>query len=97
LSEASPRNPELPDGAKEALDVVLELLAGDPRAPSSVRDPERAWKVHVADSLAGLDVEELREARRIADVGAGAGFPGIVLAAALPEAHVDLIESIARK
>ena len=40
---------------------------------------------------------EVRTARRIADVGAGAGFPGLVLAAALPEAEVDLIESVHRK
>lgn len=53
--------------------------------------------MHVEDSLAGLDVAELREARRIADIGSGAGFPGIVLAAALPAAKVDLIESIGRK
>jgi 16S rRNA (guanine527-N7)-methyltransferase len=34
---------------------------------------------------------------RIADVGAGAGFPGLALAVALNESQVDLIESIGRK
>ncbi len=58
---------------------------------------ERAWQVHVADSLTGLEVPELREAKKIADIGAGAGFPGLVLAVALPGAQVDLIESIGRK
>jgi 16S rRNA (guanine527-N7)-methyltransferase len=53
--------------------------------------------VHVADSLSGLEVEELAGARRIADVGAGAGFPGLVLAIALPATRVDLIESAGRK
>jgi 16S rRNA (guanine527-N7)-methyltransferase len=42
-------------------------------------------------------VEDLAAAERIADVGAGAGFPGLVIAAALPRARVDLIESIGRK
>jgi 16S rRNA (guanine527-N7)-methyltransferase len=42
-------------------------------------------------------VPELRAAGTIADVGSGAGFPGFVLAVALPEARVDLIESVARK
>jgi 16S rRNA (guanine527-N7)-methyltransferase len=51
----------------------------------------------VADSLSGLEVPALREARRIADLGAGAGFPGLVLAVALPFARVDLIESGRRK
>ena len=54
--------------------------------------------MHVADSLSGLEVgAALTAARRIADVGAGAGFPGLVLAIALPEAEVDLIESAGRK
>ena len=59
--------------------------------------PEEALDVHVADSLSGLEVDSLARARRIADVGAGAGFPGLVLAIALPRARVDLIESAGRK
>jgi 16S rRNA (guanine527-N7)-methyltransferase len=81
---------------RERLGKVLELLAEERAAVSSVVD-ERAWKVHVADSLTGLEVPELRAASRIADVGAGAGFPGLALAVALPAAEVDLIESVGRK
>lgn len=51
----------------------------------------------MADSLSGLEVSELSSARRIADIGAGAGFPGLVLAIALPRAQVDLVESAGRK
>jgi 16S rRNA (guanine527-N7)-methyltransferase len=51
----------------------------------------------VEDSLTGLEVRDLGAARRIADIGAGAGFPGLVLAIALPRAQVDLIESAGRK
>lgn len=82
--------------ARAKLETVLELLAQERASVSSVVD-QRAWQVHVADSLTGLEVAELREARRIADVGAGAGFPGLVLAVALPAAQVDLIESVGRK
>jgi 16S rRNA (guanine527-N7)-methyltransferase len=53
--------------------------------------------VHVEDSLTGLEVPELAKAGRIADIGSGAGFPGLVLAVALPESQVDLIESVGRK
>jgi 16S rRNA (guanine527-N7)-methyltransferase len=53
--------------------------------------------VHVADSLSGLEADDLTRARRIADVGAGAGFPGLPLAIALPGTKVDLIESSGRK
>lgn len=82
--------------AREQLGAVLDLLAEERASVSSVVD-ERAWQVHVADSLTGLEVEELQRARQIADVGAGAGFPGLVLAVALPEAEVALVESIGRK
>jgi 16S rRNA (guanine527-N7)-methyltransferase len=81
---------------RRSLETVLALLAEERASVSSVVD-QRAWKVHVEDSLTGLEVPELRRASRIADVGAGAGFPGLVLAVALPEAQVDLIESIGRK
>ena len=84
-------------GARAALGRILDLLASDPRSLTSVRDPGRAWEVHVADSLAGLEVAELAAASAIADLGAGAGFPGLVLAAALPAARVDLVESVGRK
>lgn len=83
--------------AQAALERILDLLARERASVSSVVDPAQAWKVHVADSLSGLEVDELRQARRIADIGAGAGFPGLVLAVALPNAAVDLIESVGRK
>jgi 16S rRNA (guanine527-N7)-methyltransferase len=82
--------------ARAALRKVLDLLAEERASVSSITDA-RAWKVHVADSLTGLEVPELREASHIADIGSGAGFPGLALAAALPSAEVDLIESVGRK
>jgi 16S rRNA (guanine527-N7)-methyltransferase len=86
----------LDEDARRRLQVVLDLLAEERASVSSVVD-ERAWRVHVVDSLTGLEVPELREAGRIADVGAGAGFPGLALAVALPQAQIDLIESVGRK
>jgi 16S rRNA (guanine527-N7)-methyltransferase len=76
---------------------VLALLAEERASVSSVTTPARAWQVHVVDSLTGLEVDELASARRIADIGSGAGFPGLVLAVALPNSQLDLIESIGRK
>jgi 16S rRNA (guanine527-N7)-methyltransferase len=88
--------PALDATARAKLETVLALLAEERASVSSVVD-ERAWQVHVVDSLTGLEVAELRGAGRVADIGAGAGFPGLVLAVALPGAQVDLIESVGRK
>jgi 16S rRNA (guanine527-N7)-methyltransferase len=79
------------------LTALLDTLAEDEHAPTTVRDPVAAAGVHIADSLAGLELDVVRSARAVADLGAGAGFPGLPLAVALPEAHVALVESIARK
>jgi 16S rRNA (guanine527-N7)-methyltransferase len=86
----------LPPAAEPALDQLLRMLA-EPQAPISASTVDRARDVHIADSLSGLELEPVRSARRIADLGSGAGLPGLVLAAAQPEAGVDLIESLDRK
>jgi 16S rRNA (guanine527-N7)-methyltransferase len=83
--------------ATAAIERLLDLVANEPAAPTTVRDRAEAVDVHVADSLSGLELAAVRGARRIADLGAGAGFPGLVLAAALPDARVTLVESVKRK
>jgi 16S rRNA (guanine527-N7)-methyltransferase len=75
---------------------LLELLAEDAHAPTTIRDPAAAVDAHVADSLVCLESEVLRNARQIADLGPGAGFPGLPLAIALPRASVALVESSGR-
>lgn len=77
--------------------LLLELLARDEHAPSAVREPERAVDVHIADSLSALELPIVAAAQSIADLGSGAGFPGIPLAIALPHASVTLVDSSKRK
>jgi 16S rRNA (guanine527-N7)-methyltransferase len=79
-----------------ALRAVLELQAEDPTASTTVRDPEAAADRHVADSLVALEIPAVGAARRIVDIGSGAGWPGLALAAALPSARVALVESAVR-
>jgi 16S rRNA (guanine527-N7)-methyltransferase len=86
----------LPPAQTNRLVRLLALLATS-EAPTSVKDPARAVDVHIADSLAGLEVQEIRAAGLIADIGSGAGLPGLVLATVVPEARVVLVESVGRK
>jgi 16S rRNA (guanine527-N7)-methyltransferase len=98
VQDAPPPPDRFLDEAQRAtITRVLELLQEERASVSSVTDPARAWRVHVADSLTGLEFKELASAWRIADIGSGAGFPGLVLAVALPDSRVDLIESVGRK
>jgi 16S rRNA (guanine527-N7)-methyltransferase len=91
------RRHSLGAGAADQLDLLLTALEAEPDPPTTARARPDAVRIHVADSLTGLEVADLHSAARIADIGAGAGFPGLVLAVALPEAKVDLIESAGRK
>lgn len=77
------------------LRALLVLLAADSHAPTPIREPAAAVDAHVADSLSGLAT--IAEAESIADLGSGAGFPGLVLAAARPFARVTLVESAGRR
>jgi 16S rRNA (guanine527-N7)-methyltransferase len=88
---------DLSAGQLEKLEAVLLALERDEHAPTAIRAAEDAARLHVADSLVALELEPVRAAQRIADLGSGAGFPGLALAAALPAAHVSLVESQRRR
>jgi 16S rRNA (guanine527-N7)-methyltransferase len=94
--EAMLKQRGLATAAADPLRSLLGLLA-TLEAPTSVHDPQTGIRVHIADSLTGLDIPEVRDAGVIADLGAGAGLPGLVLAAVLPRARVILVESARRK
>lgn len=87
----------LPSGAGSQLTALLAALTDDPHAPTTLRDPKTAVGDHLADSLVALELPAVREGRQVADLGAGAGLPGLPLAIALPAATVSLVESNGRK
>lgn len=99
---------ELADGAADALQGLVRLVdwgqanfvpRSDPSASAGdrrgLRAPSRRTALNLlAESLSGLELEAVRAARRVADIGSGAGFPGLVLAIALPQARLALIEKV---
>ena len=76
----------LSQGQVSQLGALLNLTESDKHAPTTVRRAERAVDVHVADSLTALDLDRVRSAASIADLGSGSGFPGLALAVAVPGA-----------
>lgn len=88
---------ELSANAASRLAKLLEVLASDEHAPTTIRAPAEAVRTHIADSLVALELSEIHVATVVADLGAGAGFPGLPLAVVLPQATIALVESNARK
>ncbi|WIG54402.1 MAG: 16S rRNA (guanine(527)-N(7))-methyltransferase [Rhodanobacteraceae bacterium] len=87
---------ELPVDAQEKLLAYLDLLAKWNRTYNltAVRDPEDMVSRHLLDSLAVLPFVH---GETLADLGSGAGLPGIPLAIARPDIAVTLIESNGKK
>jgi 16S rRNA (guanine527-N7)-methyltransferase len=61
---------------------------------TAITDPEQMITHHLLDSLA---ISPDLTGTRVADVGTGAGFPGLPLAVANPQRHFTLIDSNAKK
>src|SRR5438105_127511 len=88
---------ELAPVAAEKLERYLELLLTWNRKINltAITEPTEIVDRHFLDSLAVLPA--LGPAATLVDVGAGAGFPGAVLAIARPELRIACVESIRKK
>jgi 16S rRNA (guanine527-N7)-methyltransferase len=86
---------EVSDDNLAAYRTHLELLLQhNARAGlTSITDPADIAIKHFVDSLTCLLAREIAPGDCVADVGSGAGFPGLVLAVARPHAQYTLIES----
>lgn len=89
--------PELDRAQQDRLRTYLEtlLLWRDRVALISTADPVRLVEHHILDAL--HVTPQLVGRRRLADIGSGAGLPGIPLAIALPAMETWLIESRRKK
>jgi 16S rRNA (guanine527-N7)-methyltransferase len=90
-------NLDLPVGAEEKLADYLALLAKWNRTYNltAIHDEDRMVTHHLLDSLAVLP--HLKDIRSLADVGSGAGLPGIPLAICRPDLQLVSIEANQKK
>jgi 16S rRNA (guanine527-N7)-methyltransferase len=74
-----------------------EILAGAgvERGLIGPREVDRLWDRHILNSVAVAELLEPNES--VADIGSGAGLPGIPLALARPDLRVTLIEPLLRR
>jgi len=63
---------------------------------TAITEPEQVAKLHLLDSISLLTLMDLR-GKRIIDVGCGAGFPGVPVKIACPEAELTLLDSLGKR
>lgn len=74
--------------------AALLAAEGETRGLIGPRELDRLWERHILNSAA---VVPFLGDGRIVDVGSGAGLPGLVIAAMLPDREVTLVEPMERR
>jgi 16S rRNA (guanine527-N7)-methyltransferase len=105
MADVSRETPSTPDLARRAFSTdrlglaerYVELLASDgvERGLIGPREAPRLWERHVLNCLA---IEAaVPQSASVADLGSGAGLPGLVLAIGRPDLAVTLVEPLLRR
>ena len=86
----------LPEFQQKSLLQFIQLITKWNKAYNltAVRDPEEMVTLHLLDSLVILPHIK---SPRVADIGTGAGLPGIPLAICMPDCHFTLVDSNSKK
>lgn len=89
---------DLPESARQTLcDFGAAVIKqNEVMNLTAITQPDQVAKLHLLDSLTVLTAADLR-GKQIIDVGCGAGFPGVPLAIACPEARVTLLDSLGKR
>lgn len=89
--------PDADDLQRQKLDVYAGLLIEWNRNMNltAITEPQEIWEKHFYDSL--LPLREVRLNGKAADVGTGAGFPGLVWKIMVPDVHMTLIEPTGKR
>ena len=105
MTDVSRETPSTPEAARRAFsserlplaERYVELLAtaGVERGLIGPREAPKLWDRHVLNCLALTSLVPRRAA--VADLGSGAGLPGLVLAIGRPDLTVTLVEPLQRR
>ena len=89
---------ELPDETAETLCRFGQAVVKQNEVMNltAITEPDQVAKLHLLDSLSVLKCADLK-GKTLIDVGCGAGFPGVPLAIACPEAKVTLLDSLGKR
>ncbi len=84
-------------GSSEPIQAYAALLAGPgiERGLIGPKEGDRIWQRHIANCIPITTI--IPQGVRVADIGSGAGLPGVVIALARPDLKVTLIEPLSRR
>lgn len=91
--------PEYDAAAEDRLELLVRLLAEENSRQNlvSAASLDQVWLRHIVDSAQLLPHVPRGTSSPWIDLGTGAGFPGLVIAALRPECEVLMVESRARR
>lgn len=107
MDDVSRETPPAPDAARGVFADRFDLAeryvgwladAGTVRGLIGPREVPRLWERHVMNSAVVAEaLPPPGEASRVADIGSGAGLPGLVLALVRPDLEFTLVEPLLRR
>lgn len=97
--KAQPYGIEISEDLGKKLEIYGELLKdwNSKINLTAITDDEGIAVKHFLDCLLVTKSGDFKDGMKIIDVGTGAGFPGLVIAAAYPEIKVTLLDSTGKK
>ena len=99
LSEGLPRlGLQLPEQVQDTLCAFGSAVVEQNKVMNltAITEPDQVAKLHLLDCLSLLTLEDLA-GKRIIDVGCGAGFPGVPVKIACPQAELTLLDSLGKR
>ena len=89
---------DLPEAARDTLCAFGQAVIRQNEVMNltAITEPKQVAKLHLLDSLTVASLENL-SGKKLIDVGCGAGFPGVPLAIACPEARITLLDSLGKR
>ena len=88
----------LPEDRRDTLCAFAEAVIRQNEVMNltAITEPKAVARLHLLDSLTVLTLQDLK-GKSLIDVGCGAGFPGVPLAIACPEAKITLLDSLGKR